>query len=344
MQDLNYIPTTAIGGVQIENADVATRYPFWQAPTVIVSDGAYGLGLFPGDPPTPTDLADWYDRHIKAWSDYCLPETTLWFWCSEIGWATVHPLLAKNGWQYRSVNIWDKGVAHIAGNVNSKTIRRFPIVTEVCVHYVRNVELPTVNGDRLPMQEWLRSEWLRSGLPLNKTNEACGVKNAATRKYFTQDRLWYFPPPEMMACLVTYANQYGKPTNWPYFSLDGKSPVTADQWSRMRAKWNHLHGVTNVWSEPAVRGAERLKDKQARCIHANQKPLRLIERIILASSDSNDVVWEPFGGLCSTAIASIRQGRRCYSAEINSDYYKLAKNRLEQEYDIRSSALFPELV
>ncbi|MCT7958272.1 hypothetical protein [Laspinema palackyanum] len=185
MQDLTPIPTTAIGGVQIENADVATRYECWQAPTVIVSDGAYGLGLFPGDPPTPTHLADWYDRHIEAWSHSCLPETTLWFWCSEIGWATVHPLLAKNGWQYRSVNIWDKGVAHIAGNVNSKTIRRFPIVTEVCVHYVRNVELPTEDGDRLPMQQWLRYEWLRSGLPLNKTNEACGVKNAATRKYFT---------------------------------------------------------------------------------------------------------------------------------------------------------------
>ncbi|MCT7955744.1 DNA methyltransferase [Laspinema palackyanum] len=148
----------------------------------------------------------------------------------------------------------------------------------------------------------------------------------------------------MMACLVTYANQYGKPTNWPYFSIDGKSPVTAAQWSRMRAKWNHSHGVTNVWSEPAVRGAERLKNKQARCIHANQKPLRLIERIILASSDSNDVVWEPFGGLCSAAVAAMRKGRRCYSAEINSDYYELAKNRLEQEYDIRSSALFPELV
>ncbi|MEQ9357188.1 hypothetical protein [Coleofasciculus chthonoplastes] len=42
--------------------------PAWQAPTVIISDGAYGLGLFPGDPPTPADLADWYAPHIKAWS------------------------------------------------------------------------------------------------------------------------------------------------------------------------------------------------------------------------------------------------------------------------------------
>jgi DNA methylase len=338
------VPTTTIDSVQIEMADVATRYACWSPPTVIVSDGAYGLGLFPGDPPTPTELADWYAPHIATWSRYSLPETTLWFWCSEIGWATVHRVLALNGWQYRSVNVWDKGVAHIAGNVNSKTIRRFPIVTEVCVQYVRNVHLPTGDGLCLPMQQWLRHEWLRTGLPLSKTNEACGVKNAATRKYFTQDHLWYFPPPEMMELLVTYANRYGRPTKWPYFSIDGKLAVTAEQWARMRAKWNHIHGVTNVWSEPAVRGTERLKDKQAKCIHANQKPLRLIERIILASSDRGDVVWEPFGGLCSTAVASLRKGRRCYSAEINPDYYQLAKARIEQEYDLCSSFLFPEFL
>ncbi|MEQ9486142.1 hypothetical protein [Coleofasciculus sp. F4-SAH-05] len=62
------VSTTVIDSVQIERADVLTRYYAWQAPTVIISDGAYGLGLFPGDPPTPADLADWYAPHIKAWS------------------------------------------------------------------------------------------------------------------------------------------------------------------------------------------------------------------------------------------------------------------------------------
>jgi site-specific DNA-methyltransferase (adenine-specific) len=332
----------AIGLVQIEMADAIARYELWPSPTVIISDGAYGLGLFPGDPPTATHLADWYAPHIEAWSRYALPETTLWFWCSEIGWATVHPILAKNGWEYRSVNVWDKGVAHIAGNVNSKTIRRFPIVTEICVQYIRNVTLPTGDGQCLPMQQWLRYEWQRTGLPFSKTNEACGVKNAATRKYFTKDHLWYFPPPEMMERIAIYANQYGQPTEWPYFSLDGKSFVTAQEWSLMRAKWNHIHGVTNVWSVPAVRGTERLKNNQAKCVHANQKPLSLIEQIIVASSEPMDVVWEPFGGLCSAAIASQKKKRRCYSAEINPDYYELAKTRLQQEYDLRASALFPE--
>ncbi|MGI8587356.1 MAG: DNA methyltransferase [Chloroflexia bacterium] len=324
-------PKTALGSIQIECADAMTRYGAWPSPTVIISDGAYGVGGFPGDPPTPAGLADWYAPHAAAWARYALPETTLWFWGTEIGWATVHPVLALHGWEYRALHVWNKGIAHIAGNVNSKTIRRFPIVTEVCAQYVRAVRLQSVSGTPLPMQQWLRQEWLRSGLPLNRTNEACGVKNAATRKYFTQDHLWYFPPPEMMERIAAYANRHGRATEYPYFSLDGTAPLTAEQWARMRAKWNHTHAVTNVWTELPMRGTERLKDDDAKCLHANQKPLRLVERLIVASSDPGDVVWEPFGGLCSGAVGALHTGRRCYSAEVNPKYYEAAKTRLEAE-------------
>ena len=60
----------------------------------------------------------------------------------------------------------------------------------------------------------------------------------------------------------------------------------------------------------------------------NQKPLRLLEQIILASSDPGDVVWEPFGGLCSVAIAAVNTGRECHSAEILPDYFTAARERL----------------
>lgn len=325
---------TKVKSAQIELVDAQDRYGSWPAPTVIISDGPYGLGLFPGEPVTSDNLGEWYRPHIEAWSEHALPETTLWFWCNEIGWANVHPVLAGNDWQYRSLHVWDKGIAHVAGNVNGRTIRRFPVVTEVCVQYVRDVRLLTGDGMRLPMKEWLRHEWLRSGLSLYKTNEACGVKNAATRKYFTRCHLWYLPPPEMMKMLSTYAHRHGKPTNWPYFSLDGSNFITAEQWSRMRAKWNHTHAVTNVWNEPAVRGTERVKDQYV-ALHANQKPLRLMERIIQASSSEGDVVWEPFGGMCTGTLAALRTQRRGFGAEIISEYYEQARKRLLHEGSIQ---------
>lgn len=300
----------------------------WPAPTVIIADGPYGISSFPGDPPSHQFLPDWYRPHVIRWSERALPETTLWFWNTEIGWASAHPLLEEHGWEYRSCHMWDKGIGHIAGNANTKTLRRFPVVTEVCAQYVRKVTVER-NGLHVPLKQWVRSEWERSGLPLYEANAACGVKNAATRKYLTNCRLWYFPPPEAFELLVRYANACGLEEGKPYFSLDGSRPATADEWAKMRAKFHCGIGVTNVWREPAVRGDERLKNAY-KSVHMNQKPVRLLEQIILASSDPGDVVWEPFGGLCSAAIAAVNVGRRCFSAETNREYYQAAKERLDR--------------
>ena len=311
--------------------DALDFYPKWKAPAVIISDGAYGLGSFPGDPPTTAGLENWYRPHFEAWSKFAIPETTLWFWNTELGWATVHPLLMAGGWEFRTCHIWDKGIAHIAGNANTKTLRKFPVTTEVCVQYVKKTYFEH-GGVRMTMQEWLRYEWIRAGLPLWKTNLACGVKNAATRKYFTADHLWYFPPPEAFDDLARYANTHGKPDGRPYFSTDGKRPLTGEEWVKMRAKFTCPAGVTNVWREPAVRGLERLKDNY-QCIHMNQKPLKLLELCIGVSSEEGDVSWEPFGGLCSATLAAHKLKRRAFASECVSDFFQIAVRRLEN-YDV----------
>lgn len=115
-----------------------------------------------------------------------------------------------------------QGVAHIAGNVNGKTIRQFPVVTEVAALYRRKIYLNAGDRQVLDAKAWLRAEWQRSVLPLNKANEACGVKNAATRKYLTRDWLWYWPPGESVEKMARYCTEHGRSTDWPYFSLDGK--------------------------------------------------------------------------------------------------------------------------
>ncbi len=318
-------------GSAIYLGDARDLYARWAPPTVIISDGAYGLASFPGDPPTIEGLPEWYRPHIAAWTRHALPETTLWFWNSELGWATVHPLLVEAGWEFRNCHVWDKGIAHIAGNANTKTLRKFPVVTEVCVQYVKRTFFEQ-DGVRMSMKDWLRYEWIRAGLPLWKTNDACGVKNAATRKYFTADHLWYFPPPEAFDALARYANAHGKPAGRPYFSRDGKRPMTGDEWARMRAKFKCDAGITNVWSEPAVRGIERLKENN-QCIHMNQKPLKLLEMILRASSDEGDVVWEPFGGLCSGTIAAHKLRRRALASESVAEFFNIAVKRLDN-YDV----------
>lgn len=327
--------------LKIEFGDAFDFYDSWPSPTVIVVDGPYGVAGFPGDPPTPDGLAEWYAPHIAAWSRLSMPSTTVWFWGTEIGWAKVHPVFELHGWQYATANIWDKGIGHVAGNVNSKTIRQFPVVSEVCVRYTRLVTLPMEDGQQLPLPQWLRHEWTRAGLPLYKTNEACGVANAATRKYFTLDHLWYFPPSEMMERLAAYARRHGKLTQRPYFSLDGSHPLTGEAWAALRSKWHHEHGITNVWREPALRGTERLKKAHGghKYVHTNQKPLKLMERIVAATTDAGDAVWEPFGGLCTASLAAVRLGRDAFAAEIDADFYSLATQRLSTAWE--SISLLP---
>lgn len=318
------------GKVWIYHGDALDCYQKWPSPTVIISDGPYGLGSFPGDPRSPESLPEFYRPHLKAWYRHALPSTTLWFWNSEVGWATVHHEIVQAGWEFRNCHIWDKGIAHVAGNSNTVTLRKFPVTTEVCVQYVKKIYFE-VDGRRMSMQEWLRYEWQRSGLPFYKTNEACGVKNAATRKYFTSDHLWYFPPPDAFKRLVEYANTHGEPSGKPYFSIDGGRSLTEDEWKLMRAKFHCPNGTTNVWRRSAVRGHERLK-RRTSCIHMNQKPIELLDLCIRVSSDPGDVVWEPFGGLCSAAMAAKYLERDCYAAEINKEFYDQAVNRFA--YDI----------
>ena len=328
-----------MGAFTLFRGDVRDAYGSWPTPTTIISDGAYGVRGFHGDTIGPDGLVDWYRPHVAAWSAAARPATTLWFWNTELGWATVHPLLDACGWEYVQTVTWDKGIAHIAGNVNGRTIRRFPVVSEVCVLYQRRFDITGPDGP-MTVQRWLRHEWQRSGLALGRANEACGVKNAATRKYLTRDWLWYWPPGEMMERLSAYANEHGVVSGWPYFSLDGRTPITAKDWDALRYRWRHTHGLTNVWSRPPLHDAERLKGTLRRAAprvykptrgsaaHLNQKPLEFMERLVLAVTGENDVVWEPFGGLASASVAAVALGRRPYAAEQDPQFAALAAERL----------------
>ncbi len=312
----------------------------WPTPVTIICDGPYGVSGYDGDPESPQGLAEWYLPFFKKWADQSTPLTTLWFWGTEVSWAESHQALKEAGWDYVSCNIWNKGMAHAAGNVNTQVIRRLPVVSEVCAHYVRRAEI-SYNGKKVSLKFWLREEFRRAGLPLNLANEACGVVNAATRKYLTQCNLWYFPPPDAFEKIAAYANKHGDPKGRPYYSFNGKTVVSADEWQKMRAKFKCPMGVTNVWDEPALRSTERIKTG-SKAVHYNQKPLKLMRRCVELSSEKGDVIWEPFGGLFSGSIAAALLGRKTYAAEITPEVFETGLKRALSIQDQKEGDLFPE--
>src|SRR5687767_14488912 len=67
-------------GLHLFHGDSQTLYELWPHPTVIVSDGGYGILGFEGDTSDHLGLPEWYEPHVRAWAQYALPSTTLWFW------------------------------------------------------------------------------------------------------------------------------------------------------------------------------------------------------------------------------------------------------------------------
>ena len=61
-----------------------------------------------------------------------------------------------------------------------------------------------------------------------------------------------------------------------------------------------------------------------------QKPIRLMERLILASSSAGDLVLDPFAGVGSALVACAQHDRRFIGFEQNGDYVRIAKKRLAQ--------------
>ena len=63
--------------------------------------------------------------------------------------------------------------------------------------------------------------------------------------------------------------------------------------------------------------------------HPTQKPLALLERIIEASTNEGDLIFDPFAGSCTTGVAAVLCNRKFAGCELESEFIKMAVNRLK---------------
>lgn len=94
-------------------------------------------------------------------------------------------------------------------------------------------------------------------------------------------------------------------------------------------KKNLLHPfgplVSDVWTD-----IHRIKHNKNRDIHPCQLPIHLLDRLILLSTDENDVVLDPFLGTGTTAISAKRLGRNYIGFEIDQLYIDIANDKLRK--------------
>jgi len=86
---------------------------------------------------------------------------------------------------------------------------------------------------------------------------------------------------------------------------------------------------SDVWSIPKVTSGTNRSSKE-RVAHPAQFPLAVIDRIVKASSNTGDLLLDPFLGSGSLAESALINNRRVIGFELRSDYAELAANRIEQ--------------
>jgi site-specific DNA-methyltransferase (adenine-specific) len=80
----------------------------------------------------------------------------------------------------------------------------------------------------------------------------------------------------------------------------------------------------NVWEFPRVR--YRMDEYEN---HPTQKPIALLERILVASSNPGDIVLDPFSGTFTTSFVAKKLGRKSIGIEIEEEYVKIGLRRLQ---------------
>lgn len=66
--------------------------------------------------------------------------------------------------------------------------------------------------------------------------------------------------------------------------------------------------------------------------HPTQKPLELLERIILASTEPNAIVLDPFSGSSTTGLAAVKHGRKFIGIDKEEKYLELSVQRYSDMY------------
>ena len=82
--------------------------------------------------------------------------------------------------------------------------------------------------------------------------------------------------------------------------------------------------ISDVWTD-----IHRIKHNKKRDPHPCQLPIHLLDRLILLTTDENDIVLDPFSGTGTTAISAKRLGRRFIGFELDAEYVKISQQKLE---------------
>lgn len=100
---------------------------------------------------------------------------------------------------------------------------------------------------------------------------------------------------------------------------------TPKDWQEENGKKIRFTAPSNIWTDITIPFWSMAENTE----HPTQKPEKLIAKLILASSNEGDMVFDPFVGSGTTAVAAKKLGRRYLGIERERKYVALSLKRLE---------------
>ncbi|MBM3236221.1 site-specific DNA-methyltransferase [Candidatus Poribacteria bacterium] len=147
--------------------------------------------------------------------------------------------------------------------------------------------------------------------------------------------------------------RFGKQYQVIAFATKGKGPRV---FNRLRINpplpVNYKHErnsgiyVTDIWDDIReltsgyFAGEEPLRDEKGERFHKQQTPIQLLTRIILASSNPNDLVFDPFAGTGTTAVVSEQLHRNSISIELDHKNVQAIHKRMSEKRAIDDISRF----
>ena len=148
------------------------------------------------------------------------------------------------------------------------------------------------------------------------------LQNIFDRRIITQI-VWYKPnaQPNITCRMFTESTEF---IVWAVNNESKKAKNWTFNYHEMKAMNNNKQ-MRNMWEIPLTKPSERIFGK-----HPSQKPLAVVERLVLAGTKTGDLILDPFAGTGTTGIGAQRHNRKWVMIEKEESYNRIARKRIDE--------------
>lgn len=197
------------------------------------------------------------------------------------------------------------------------TAGNFLCATQNAMQFIEDMVLFRKDGNDYdkshPLRQYFLDEKAKTGLSNKELNELLG--NGMASHYFTDGIQFVIPTKE----------NYEKLQTTGYFHLSFEEIQSIDKEYK-----NKYPSTFNLWENGKAKSNVFNYNKDNDGFHPTQKPVSLLEDLILTYSNENDTVLDFTMGSGSTGVACLQTNRNFIGIELDEKYYNIAKKRCSE--------------